>query len=156
MVKKPQTTSALEIKFDEPSTSALLPDLKTASDISSEIVSLLCPKLTSSLYCTSSLDDILICESKLSSKNTSTSSSQPVTYFFILKSRPLQTLSCSSARSISSAISAFLRVHAQPNSSTSEKLPSSPFDIPIPLKTPSVIETSFTGHSDRSAHLSGD
>ena len=50
-----------------------------------------------------------------------------------------------------------MRHHAQPNSSTSENLPSSFFDIPISLKPPSGIGTSFTVHSyPRSTHLVGD
>ena len=58
-----QTTFALKIKIKEPSTSAKLPDLKTAYDICSETFSLLYLKISSSLYSTSSFDDFWDCES---------------------------------------------------------------------------------------------
>ena len=91
------------------------------------------------------------------SKKTSTSTSQPATFCYELRWRPIQTLSSSSTRSTSNSISALLRQHAQPNSSTSEKLPSSLSDLSIELRPSSGIETSFTVHSyPRSTHLTGD
>ena len=99
-----QTTSALQSKIDESPTSSNLLDLKTLSDISSGTFSLLHPQLSSSLYSTSFFDDIFICESKISSKNSSTSSSEPVTHSLKLRSRPIQTSSSSSTISTSSSI----------------------------------------------------
>ena len=50
-----------------------------------------------------------------------------------------------------------MRQHAQPNSSTSENLPSFLSDIPISPGLPSHTETSFTFHSyPRSTHLNRD
>ena len=59
-----QTISALQKKIIELITSANLLDLKTTSDISSDTISLLYPRLSSILYSSSSADDILNCESK--------------------------------------------------------------------------------------------
>ena len=147
----------MQNEIDEASTSANLLDLKTASDFGSQTFSLLYPKLSSSLYSTSSVDDILTCESEKLSNIASNSSSQPVTHSYNLRSRPIQTSSPSSTRSTPSSISAILRQHAQPNSSTSENLPSSLSDIPISLRPSSGMESSFTVHSyPRSTPLIGD
>ena len=104
---------------------------------------MLYPKLTSNLYFTSSVDDILICEPSLSSKNSSTSSCQPVTHSYILESRLIKISSSSSTRSTSNSTSALLCQHARTYSSTSENLPSSPSDNPISLRLSFVIEASF-------------
>ena len=114
------------------------------------------PKTSSSSCSTSSVDDIRNCQSKISSNNTSTSSSQRVTPFYDLRSKLKQTYSSSGKRSTSSSISSFLRQHAQPKSSTSENLPSCLSDIPISLRPSSGIEV-FTFHSyPRSTHLIGN
>ena len=76
-------TSALQNKIDEPSTSTNPPDLKTASDLSTETFSLLFPKLSSSLYSTSSVDDFLNYESQDSWSKTLTSSTQRVLILII-------------------------------------------------------------------------
>ena len=54
-----QTTFDLQVKINEPSLFTNLRDLKFASDTSSETLSLLYLKLSSSLYSTYSVDDIL-------------------------------------------------------------------------------------------------
>ena len=94
---------------NEPSTSANKPDLKTATDISSEIFSKLNWKQSLSLYSTSSIDDFSNCESKKLFSITSTSSSEPVTHSHLLITRPIQTSYSSSTRSTSSSSSANLR-----------------------------------------------
>ena len=124
-----QTTFALQNKIVERFTSEKLPDLKTTSDISSETFSLPCPELSSSVYSTSSVDDIVICESENSSKNSSAFSSQPVTHSYNLRSRPNRTSPSSSTRSTSISNPALLLQHAQPHSNTSEKIPSFLSDV---------------------------
>ena len=121
--------------------------MKAASDICSEIFFLLCPKPLSSLYSNLSVDDLMNCESIFSSNNASSSSSQPVTQFQKFRSKPRHTSSSCSTRLTSSSISALLRRHAQPNSSTSEDLPAFFCDSPISLKPYCGIETSFIVHS---------
>ena len=107
------TTSALHNKVDEPPTSANKSKLETASDLTSEILSLLYPKLSSSLFCTSFVHDFLTCESGYWPNNTLTSSSQTVIHSCILISRHFQSSTSSRKTSTSSSISASLRQNAQ-------------------------------------------
>ena len=86
-------------------------------------------------------------ESKNSSINRPTSSSQLVCHSYNLRSKWIEKLSSSSTRSTSNSISALLRHHARPNSSTSENHRSSLSDIPISLKLSSGNDNSFTIHS---------
>ena len=131
--------------------------MKTASDCSSETVSLFNSKRWSSLYSTSSIDEYLKWESKDSSYITSTSSSQIVAQFYIVTSKPIQTSSNSRARWKSSSIYALLRRYTQPILSIFGILPSSLSYIPRSLRPSSVIETSITIHSDpRHTHPIGD
>ena len=109
-----------------------------------------------SLYSTSSINDLLNCKSKSSSYNTSTSSSHSVTHSYSLRSRAIQTSSSSSRRSASISISAILRQNAQPDSFSSESLPSSLSDFPVSLRPSFGIETSFTVHSYPISHLIRD
>ena len=66
-------------------------------------------------------------------------------------------MSASRTRSTSNSISAIFLHEAQSQSSASENLPSSLYDIPQSLRPPSGIETSFTVHSyAKSTHFIGD
>ena len=144
-------------KFMKPSTLACLLVPKTASDFSSETFSLLNPNLSTSLYSTSSVADILNSETKNASSTISTSSPQTVTDSYKLRLRSIQTSSSSSTKSTSGSISALLRQQEQPNSSYSGNLPSSLSVIPISLRPSSGIETSFTFLSyPRSTQFVGD
>ena len=74
-----------------------------------------------------------------------------------MRSKPIQTLSSCSTRSTSSSISALLRQHGRPNSSTCENFPPSLSETPISRRHSSSIETSFIVHSFLgSTHLVGD
>ena len=98
-----------------------------------------------------------ICESKGSLINTIISSSQRVVLSHNLRSRLLQTSSSLRTRSTTNSISASLRQHAQPHSSTSETIPSFLSDIPLSLRLSFGTETSCTVHShQRSTHMIGD
>ena len=83
------TTSVLQKIIHETSASGNPPDLKFASALSCEIFSLLNPKLASSLYSTSPIDDFLNCESQNSSNITLTFSPQMNCHSYTLRSRPI-------------------------------------------------------------------
>ena len=103
------------------------------------------------------MDDFLNCETQDSSIITLASLSQVVPHPHNLRSRPIQTSSSSCTRSTSRSISPILRQHAQPNSSTPENLLFSIFDVPLPLRRSSDIQTLFTVHSyPKSSHLVAD
>ena len=87
----------------------------------------------------------------------SLTSSQNVAHSYTLQSSPIQTSFSSRTRSTSVSTSAFLRQQAQPDSSTSENLPSSLSNNSIQRRPSSGVGTSFTVHSNtKSTHLLGD
>ena len=144
-----RTVNSAFQKNDERSTSANLPVPRTAYDVNSETFSLKDPNLSSTLYFTPAVDDILNFESKNSSWNTSTFSSHFATRSYILRLRPIQTSSSSSSNlvleqhQVHSLLrqTTFLRQQAKPHSSTSENIPSCLFDIPLSLRpSPGIIK----------------
>ena len=151
------TKPTLQSITDEPSTFTIETNLKTASDLRSETIFALYPKLSSSLFSTSSIYDYLNCGFEDSLIFFLTSSSQKVTPSNKLRSRPTQSSSYSRARTTSSSISALLPQHVQPRSSTSGNSLSCLSGIQFSLKPSTGMETSFTVHSNpRSNHLTED
>ena len=89
--------------------------------------------------------------------NRKTSSSQRVTQFYTLRSKPIQSSSSPCRRSTSNSTSPLLRYNAKSQPRAPANFPSPLLDIPLSLRPSFGFENSFAVHScPKSTHLIKD